>query len=255
MGDLDGVPVAAQQPRPEQLLDQPQVFLVPRDRTPRNPGTHRVATLVRRHQPQHQLAEHRLVLRVQTAEHPFGGLGNRLANATCRGIPLHRERAPLTVAPRLAQHVGKQGQGSGFASHLAHQQVDQARLEPQSCLRRRSLDGQPQIGLGHRPQEVEAALDEACELGMGRQLAQPVGPHREDQRMTLGEVDQGREELAPLRRALCGGKGFLALVHDEHRAGTAGHAAQGRHRVGARRDHVGPQPVAFQRCGHARPRE
>ena len=72
--------------------------------------------------------------------------------------------------------MGQQGERCRLALDLAGEEVDETGLEPQPRLGRGALDRQPQVGLGHRSQQVEAALDEPGELRVGGQLTEPVGP-------------------------------------------------------------------------------
>ena len=209
VGDLDGVAVAAQQPsrrpaaRPRAVCSS-SVATVRRA----HPGADRLAAVVRRDEPQHQVAQHVLLARGQVAVEPLGGLGDGLPHAARRGIPLDGEGAALAAPPRLAQHVGQQGQRPGRALDLAHEQVDQSRLEPQPGLGRRSLDGRCAARAGPMaPEQVEAVLDEARELGVGGQLAEAVGAQRRGPAVPrAANVDQAGEERLPLRRRLGRGR-------------------------------------------------
>ena len=129
----------------------------------------------------------------------LGRLGDRAADAAGALVARHGEGATLAALPRLVQRVRQQRQGAGLALDLPNQQVDQARLQQQADLAGRTLDGGSQVGVAHGAQQVQAALDEAGEAGVGRELTEAVGAQRDDQRAALGVGGQGREErwLAP----------------------------------------------------------
>ena len=97
------------------------------------------------------------------------------------------------------QRVRQQRERAGFALDLAYQQVDQAGFEQQAGLAGRPLDRGSQVGVAHGAQQVQPALDEPGEVRVRRQLAEAVGPQRDDQRAALGVRGEGGEErwLAP----------------------------------------------------------
>ncbi len=145
------------------------------------------------------------------------------------------EGATLAPFPRLTEGVGQQGQRARFAFDFPHEEIDQPRFEQKPRLVCRALDRGLQIGLRHGTQEVQAPLDEAGEAGLGRRVAEPVGPHRHHHRRSLGPLGEGGEEPGSFVRVAAQRERLFALVDDEHQIGSRiAQAGEGLHRVRAR---------------------
>ena len=228
VGDLDGVAVAAEQPRPDQALDDRLVLLVGGHRPSRGAGAHRVAGVAGHDEAQHEVTQHVLLAGRHPPEHGLGRLGHRLLDAAGGRVAGHGQGVPLAPGPRLAQHVGQQRQGPGGALDLADEQVDQPRLEPQARLLGGSLDGPAErVGL-HRPEEVQAALDQVREGRVPRHLTEAVGPQGQDQRTPAGDVGQRGQEGRALGGIHLRRQHLLALVDDEHVTPVGGSCRPGR---------------------------
>ena len=150
--------------------------------------------------------------------------------------------------------MGQQGQGAGFALDLATSRSTRPGSRSEPGLLRRALDGGPQVGLGHRRQQVQAALDEPGERRVRRDVAHPVGAHRDHQRRPFGVVDQGGEE-AGVGRDRC--RPCTASSHWSTTTTASGPAPvtalPARRRGGTRGDDDDPAAVASEGGGHARP--
>ena len=197
-----------------------------------------------------------MLARASALVEPLGGLGDGLADAAGRGVARHGQRVALPALPRLTQRVRQQRQGARLALDVAHQQVDEAGFEPQPGLRGGALDGARRSASSIGAEEVEAPLDEARELGVGGQVAEPVGPQRDDEqrRPRSATATRGGEELATARgESWSQGERLLALVHDEHVGAAESAPRRACPRVGPGRDDRDPPAVAFQRGGDPGP--
>jgi hypothetical protein len=147
--------------------------------------------------------------------------------------------------------VRQQGQGTRFAVHVLHQQLDQARLQQQPGLVGRSLDDRPQVGVAQGAEQVQAGLDQVSEAAVGGQLPQPVGPQGDDQWSPLGVGGERGEESGLFAGVIAEGQGLFTLVDHQHRC-------RPRHRkrgegvagVGARGHHDDLAPVTFEGRRH-----
>ena len=82
-------------------------------------------------------------------------------------------------------------------------------------------------------QQMQAALDQPGEAGVGRHLGQPVGAHRHDHGPGPRRPStQRREELAPLGLVVAQREDLLALVDHQHRTPAPGPAAAISDRIG-----------------------
>ena len=172
---------------------------------------------VGRHQAQQQVAQQRPLFGGHLVVHLLRRLGDRAADPTGVLVALDGERAALAPLPRLVQRVRQQRQGAGLALDLPHQQIDQAGLQQQTGLAGGTLDRGTQVGFAHRAQQVQPGLDEPGEVRVGRQLAEPVGAQRDDQRAAFGVGGEGGEERRSRRRVVAQRDRLLALVDDEDR--------------------------------------
>ncbi len=175
VGQLDGVVVAGHQPGVDEQLDEPFVLGVGGDGAAGDAAAHRFAFRGGGHQAQEQVAQQRPLFGGNLVVHLLGRLGDRAADPTGVVVAIDGERATLAPLPRLVQRVRQQRQRSGLALDLAHQQIDQARLQQQTDLAGRTLDRRPQVGFAHRAQQMQSRLDETGEVRVGGQFAEAVG--------------------------------------------------------------------------------
>ena len=144
--------------------------------------------------------------------------------------------------------MGEQWQGPRLSGHLLHQQVDQTRLEQQTRAVGRALDGRAQVVLVHRPQQVQAALEQPGEAPMPTEKTEPVGAKRHHHACSgVGMPDQGIQERLPLDGVQADRDDLFELVHHQNGRGPQ-HAGLGQtgHRVRARRHHHDPTAVPAQ---------
>ena len=106
----------------------------------------------------------------------------------------------------------------------------------------RPLDCCPQLAVVHRPQQVQAALDQPGELRVRGDVAEAVGAHRDHQQGVLGVRDEGSKEPGSLAR-----RSWHSVITSSHWSTTStGAGPNGRrpgeriHGVSARRDHDDP---------------
>ena len=149
------------------------------------------------------------------------------------------------------QRVRQQGQGTGLALDLPHQQIDQPRLQQQADLAGGALDRRPQVAFAHGAQQMKPGFDDLYEVRMDRQLAQTVGAQGDDQRTPLCVCGEGGEEHGLGVRVVAERDRLLALVDHQHRRRTRMRERGERvHGLGTRGDHDDPTAVALQRGRH-----
>ena len=140
MGQLDDVLVARHEACIDQLVDKALALVVGDDGLPGDPIGHRVALRRRRDEAQHQVAQQQPLLRRDLPVHLLRRLGDGPTDPPRLPVGGDRQRAILAACPRLAQGMGQQRQGAGFAFHLAHEHLDEPRLQEQPVLPGRRLD-------------------------------------------------------------------------------------------------------------------
>ena len=237
VGHLDHVAVAGHQAGCDQLLDELVVDVVGDKGASRHPAPHRHPVRVGGDETEHQVTQHGALFGRKALIDILGRLRHRPADAA--GVPVtgDGECPAIALLPRLAQGVGEQGKGPGFSRDLADQQLDEARLQQQPGLVSRPLDGGAQVGLVHRAEQVQAALDESGERRVGRKVGETVGAHRHHQRASLDVIGQRREESGLLVAVLAQRQRLFALVDDQHRVAVHGEPRERVDRMGARRHH------------------
>ena len=146
---------------------------------------------------------------------PLGGLGDCCAYPAGLGVAPDREDVALTAFPGLRERVRQQRKTSGFADHVANQQVDQTPLQQQSVLRGGGLDGLPELGLRHGAHQHQTSLAETSEPRGRSELAQVVRAQGDDDRCSgLSLRNQAGEERLDL---VVAGRGEQLLELIDHR--------------------------------------
>ena len=84
-----------------------------------------------------------------------------------------------------------------------------------------ALDRLAEAVLVEGADEVQAALHQPAEARVLGHLAEPVSPHRDENRSPARLLGQPLEERAPLLQVVAQGEHLLALVHGEDRAGRS----------------------------------
>ena len=147
----------------------------------------------------------------------LGGLGDRAADPT-RGVVARDGQGPtLATLPGLGQRVRHQRQRTGLVGHFVHQQVHQTWLHHERRQPGRFLDRGVEVGLSHGGEQVQALLHGPREPGMGRDVGQPIGPERQDQRRRSLVLGQRAEKRVALRGVLAQREDLLALVDQQRR--------------------------------------
>ena len=220
VGQLDGVVVAGHQPGSDQQLDEPLVLGVGGDGAAGDAAAHRFAVRGGGHQAQQQVAQQWPLLGGYLVVDLLGRLGDRASDPTGGLVALDGERAALAPLPRLVQRVRQQRQRPGLALDLAHQQVDQARLQQQPGLAGRTLDRGPQVGVAHRAQQVQSGLDETGEVRVADSSPSRSARSATTSGRVLGVGGEGGEERGLHRRVVAEGDRLLALVDHQDRRRT-----------------------------------
>ena len=116
--------------------------------------------------------------------------------------------------------MGQQRQAARFSFAVAHQQLDQAVLQPQAGQLRRLLDGPAQRITGQRRHEMQAALDELAQLGIDAELAETVTADGDDHVATaVGVGNQRPTQVIDRVRRMAELEQLLELVDDDHGCG------------------------------------
>ncbi len=148
----------------------------------------------------------------------------------------------------------QQRQRPGLALDLPYQQIDQAGLQQQPDLAGRTLDCGAEVAFAHRAQQVQAGLDETGEVGVGRQLAEPVGAQGDDQRARSAWAARAAKNDRLHGRVVAQGDRLLALVDHQDRRRTARRQPDdGIHRPRTGSDHHDMTAIALQRGRDAGP--
>ena len=169
-----------------------------------------------RHEPQQQRAQQAALCFGQRLVERFGGVGDGAADPAGLPIAIDGEGAALAALPGLAQGVRQQRQRARLTLHVMHEDVHQARLQDQAGGAGRALDRRPQFIVAHRPQQIQAHLDEPGEAGVLGEITEPVGPHRHDHRLAGGVGGDRIEERRPLEGVRAQHGRFLALIDHQH---------------------------------------
>ena len=176
VGDLDGLAIARHEALRHEHLDQPLVVRVDRQAAPRNAAAHRRAVAAVADEPQQQVLQQRPLFGRQPLVDRLGRLCDRTADAASRAVAGDGEGAPFAPLPRLAQRMRQQRQRARLALHLAHEEVDEARLRaahrPGAPARRSPPAGRP------RP---SGRASTGCARRAGRRAGTPT-PHRAGRR-------------------------------------------------------------------------
>ena len=96
------------------------------------------------------------------------GLGDRPPDPAGRLVAGDGQRPALPAQPGLAQGVGEQRQRARLALDLAHEQVDEPRLDDQPGLSRRSLTAARRSSARHGAEQVQSLLHEVRERRVTR---------------------------------------------------------------------------------------
>ncbi len=254
MGQLEDPVVARQEPSAHQTFDDRGVTGVVGEQPPRHPAAHRLAIGAGSHQPQQQVSDHRLLIVRHVGVDLLGGPGDGAADAAAGLVAGDGQGPALALHPGLAQRVGQQRERARLVLDLAHQQVDQAGLEQQPGLLRRSLDAGTELVGSHRSEQEQPLLDEPGERRVDGGLADPVRTQRQDQRSALRVISQGVEEPGSLIERLAQRDRLFALVDDQDGdSASRRERGEGVERVSARRHHEHPSAVPFQGGGDTGP--
>jgi len=140
--------------------------------------------------------------------------------------------------------------------HLTHQQIHQTRLDQQTRLPRWRIHRLPKTLLPHRPEQMQPPLHQPGERRIRSDIAQPVGPQRDDQLARLSMPCQLGEEACSLFGVCAQREHFLALVHHQHRSRTSDrNGGQRLHRMPPGRDDHDSAAVSPQRRRHPCPHQ
>ena len=148
--------------------------------------------------------------------------GDRTLHAARVAVAGDRQYATLATRPGLGECVREQRQRPRFVDDVAHEQIDEPRLEAEARLARRPFDGLAQLRLGHGPQEVQTIRHEAAQRGMRRCRPDVVGTQHDDDRARRRSRRDRIDEPVPGFGIGANREQLLGLVDDEDRVERRG---------------------------------
>ena len=101
------------------------------------------------------------------------------------------QAAALALTPELQQRVLQERQGPGLALHMLDEEVGQARLQGAAGECRGVLDGQAQLVLAHRPDQLLAVRQRSGQIGIRGALAEEIDPHGQEHQRRPGHDRRG----------------------------------------------------------------
>ena len=230
VGDLGGAVAEGQQPRLgeplEQRLDLLARSVLGHELAHRDAPARVLDPLAELGQAHEDAAQERVALDRDRFDNRVGRLGNGQRDAAALAVALDGQRAPVAVLPGDPQRVREQGQRPGLAGHVAHDQLDQAGVEPQAGEARGLDHGALELVVVHRPEQHLVLRHRAGQVRVIGHLAVEVGAHGDQHRRAQREqaVDERPAAIAVVTKRV----ELLELVDDDELVRVVGHVELGR---------------------------